>query len=37
MINVLSNYGDGRPLFGAERLMKDYVELSEDLKGCAKV
>ena len=37
MMNVLSNFGDGRPAFGPEILMKNYVELSEDLKGLTEL
>ena len=37
MMKVLSNYGDGRYTFGSENLMKNYVELSEDLKGLTKL
>ena len=31
--NALTNFGDGRPVFGVESLIENYVELSEDLKG----
>ena len=32
-INVLTNFGDGRPVYGVESLMEHYVVLSEDPRG----
>ena len=32
-ISVLTNFGEGRPVFGVESWIEHYVELSEDPKG----